>query len=431
MLPKVKPSKKTIYLDYAATTYIDPQVKRAMEPFWSENYGNPSSLYKKGQEAASAVNTARKTIAGILGARPGEIIFTAGGTESINLAIFGVAREFELKNKRKGHIITSAIEHHAVLRSVEALQEEGWRASYIKVNPEGLIKLDELKTAVRPDTILISIMYANNEIGTIEPIAEIGKWLKSLNAQRTAKKLPRIYFHTDACQAAGALDLNVGRLDVDLMTVNGSKIYGPKQTGFLYVKSGVKLRPLIFGGGQENNLRSGTENVPGLVGLAEALGLAQSERPKETKRLMALREYFTNQILKKIPGALLNGPKQQGSKSARRLPSNINISISGIEGEALMLYLDSYNVCVSTGSACATTRPDPSPVILAIGHSKDQAQGSVRFTLGKKTTKAELDYVLAVMPGIVKELRRVNRLKAAWPLRTAKISRPKHKVGLP
>lgn len=409
MLPNVPKSKKLIYLDHAATTYLDPRVKQAMEPFWSEAYGNPSSLYGKGREARGAISSARQTIAKTINSRAEEIIFTAGGSESVNLAIFGVAREFELKNKRKAHLITTTIEHHSVLRSFEALEQEGWKVSYINVDSEGLIKLNELKGAVRPDTILISVMYANNEIGTIEPVAEIGKWIKAFNVERAQRGFPRILFHTDACQAAGALDLNVAKLGVDLMTLNASKIYGPKQVGTLFVKASTPLRPLIFGGGQEKNLRSGTENVAGVVGLAEALRLVQMDRLKENKRLKKLRDYFLEKIFTNISQVVLNGPDGRGDGIAR-LPNNINISILGLEGEILLLYLDSYNIAVSTGSACATGSPSPSHVLAALGRSNNYVLGNLRLTLGKQTTQTDLDYVMKVLPGIVSELRQAKSL---------------------
>ena len=407
MPAKIVESKKNIYLDHAATTYLDPRVKKAMEPFWIAEFGNPSSLYKKGRQGELAVNGARKTIGKLIGAKSEEIIFTAGGTESINLAIFGVARNFELLHKKKGHIITSAVEHHAVLHSVEALEQEGWQASFIGVDTNGFIKLDELKAAVRPDTVLISVMLANNEIGTIEPIAEIAKWLGKLNAERVQKKLHTINLHTDACQAAGFLEMNVAKLGVDLMTVNGSKIYGPKQTGFLFVKTGVKLRPLIFGGGQEKNLRGGTENVPGIAGLAEALKLAQKIRLKENKRLQTLRNYLTAEILKSIPDALLNGPGAETDSESHptRLPNNASVSFKNVEGEALMLYLDAEGIAVSTGSACSTGSTDPSHVLKAIGRSVDYSYGTLRLTLGRATTKKDLDYTVKILSQTVKQLR--------------------------
>ncbi len=416
MLPQVKPSKKLIYLDHAATTPLNPRVKKAMEPFWTQQFGNPSSLYKIGRKGIEAIGNARRTIAQIISSRPEEIVFTAGGTESINLAIFGVARAYELSHKQKGHIVASAIEHHAVLHSLDALKAEGWKITLLNVDQEGFVKLDELKKSISKDTVLISIMYANNEIGTTEPITTISHWLKKENEKRSIKKLTPIYFHTDACQAVGSLDLNVQKLGVDLMTINGSKTYGPKQTGLLYIKTGTKIRPLIYGGGQEKNMRSGTENVPGIVGLAEALRLADKDKQIENKRLIALRDYFITQLFKRIPNITLNGPAvpdkklsfKHSSEVISRLPNNINISILSIDGEALLLYLDSYNIAVSTGSACSTTNPDPSHVILALGRSTEHADAAMRFTLGKSTTKQDINYVLKVLPGIVAELRRIN-----------------------
>lgn len=410
MINTIKPSKKLIYLDNAATTPIDPAVLKTMQPYLTNEYGNPSSLYQAGQKAQLAVNKARQTIAEILQAKPKEIIFTAGGTESVNLAIFGVARQYELTHKKKGHIIASAIEHHAVLHSLTALKEEGWEITLVKVDKDGVVKLDELKKAVRKNTVLISIMYANNEIGTIEPIPEIGKWMASLNKTRLTAKLPKIYFHSDACQAGNSLELNINKLGVDLLSVNGSKIYGPKQTGFLYVKSGTPLRPIIFGGGQEKNLRSGTENVAGAVGLAESLRLAQKSRIKENARLKTLRDYLLTKILKNISGVTVNGSDDRNAKSTDllRLPNNINISVSDIEGEVAMFYLDGYNIAVSTGSACSSSSPDPSHVILALGKPQKDAFASLRLTLGRHTTKTELEYAYKVLAKVVKDQRKTQ-----------------------
>jgi cysteine desulfurase len=439
MLPRIKPSKKLIYLDHAATTPLHPEVKRAMEPFRNEKFGNPSSLYRKGREASDAIRNARTKIAKCINARAEEIIFTAGGTESINLAVFGVARAVILpltKGELEGvipkpHIITTAIEHHAVLKSVEALKQEGHNVTVVGVDGKGFADFDELKRAVRPETILISIMYANNEVGTVQPIVEIGKWLKKVNTERVHNGLTQIALHTDACQAAGFLDVDVHKLGVDLMSGNGSKMYGPKQTGFLYVRSGVNLKPLIYGGEQERSLRSGTENVAGIVGLAEAFRISQKDRLKENKRLIKLRDYFAKQILKRIPDVVVNGPAVSSSPPEKeeypvrlgevvkdkritykdnynRLPNNLNLSFLGLEGESLMLYLDAYNIAVSTGSACTTANPDPSHVLLAMGRNPEEAQSSIRFTLGRSTTKKELDYVLKILPGIVGELRSVN-----------------------
>ena len=285
MFPKVKPSKKLIYLDHAATTPLDPIVKKAMEPFWNKEYGNPSSIYNLGKRAHAAVTNARKSIANNLFAKPSEILFTAGGTESINAAIFGVAKNYKPAKKHSPHFITSAIEHHAVLHCFDELERQGFAVTKVRVDSEGLINIKQLEKTIRPETVFISIMYANNEVGTIQPIASIGKLLRGVNESRIKDKRLRILFHTDACQAAGSLDLNVQKLGIDLLSANGSKIYGPKQTGFLYIRTGVTLQPIIYGGGQEKNIRSGTENVPGIVGLAKALYLTQKTRIKEKMNL--------------------------------------------------------------------------------------------------------------------------------------------------
>ncbi len=398
MFPQIKGLKKNIYLDHAATTPLDPEVKKAMEPFWHEKFGNPSSLYQKGREAKLAIEDARNSIAGLIKARPSEIIFTAGGTESVNLAIFGVARMHP-----KAHISTSKIEHHCVIESFKVLSSEGYRTTLVDVDDKGFVDIQKLKKSVRPETVLISVMYANNEIGTIEPISEIGRWLKGENKRRFAKHQSQIVFHTDACQAAGFLDLNVNKLGVDLMSVNGSKIYGPKQSGFLYVSSGTKLKPLIYGGGQENNLRSGTENVPGIAGFAKAFELAQKNKDKESRRLLKLSDRIIKKIRKNIANIKLNGPEINN----QRLPNNINLTIKGVEGEALMFYLDSYGISASTASACSTGNIDPSHVLLAIGRSKKEAKSSIRFTLGKSTKKSDIDYLIKILPGLVKQIRKM------------------------
>jgi|SRR5579872_726340 len=418
MLPKVRKAKKLVYLDHAATTYLGRNVEKAMMPFLEKFYGNPSSLYMLGQQAKVAIEHSRQKISGILQCRPQEIIFTAGATESINLAIFGVVRGYLLgKNKNvkleRPHIITSTIEHHAVLNSFKALQAEGLDASYIPVGSQGFIEQEKLFRSIKPSTILISLIYANNEIGTIQQISKIAHRLAKLNHERRIKHLPEILLHTDACQAAGALDINVQKLGVDLMSLNASKIYGPKQVGLLYKRSHVKIRPLIYGGGQEHDLRSGTENVAGIVGFAEALEQVQKNRLKENQRLRELRNDFSTRLLKAVPESFLNGPALQddSEKNPVRLPNNISFSFSNIEGEALMLYLDPYNIAVATGSACATAGSDPSHVILAIGKSSALAAGTIRLTLGKVNKKSDLEYVLKVLPGLVKELRRVGAWK--------------------
>jgi cysteine desulfurase len=408
-------------LDYAAATPTDPKVIKAMAPFWGKSFGNPSSLYKQGREAKAAVELARKKIADVVGARPKEIIFTAGGTESCNLAILGMARmdtDFKTDGHGLPHIIISAIEHHAVLNPARVLEGEGYTLTILPVDKNGFVDVKTLQKSIRPQTILVSVMYANNEIGTIEPIGEISKFLKSENQKRRAKNQSQIIFHTDACQAAGFLDLNVNRLGVDLMSVNGSKIYGPKQTGFLFVRDGINLKPIIYGGGQEKDLRSGTENVAGIVGLAKALEIVDEKKKLGNWEIGKLQEYFISKLMN-ISGIKLNGPEcsvpiyRRSSKPLNvqttvRLPNNINITIKGIEGEALMLYLDGYGVSVSTGSACSTGSSEASHVLLAIGRSKKDARSAIRFSLGKHTTKDDLDYVLKILPGIVAEMRKVK-----------------------
>ncbi len=396
--------KKSIYLDYAGTTPLDPKVFAVMKPFLTTEYGNPSSLYYDGVQAKFAVEEARKKISKVLNSKDSEIVFTAGGTESDNMAVFGVVRQYFTNNKRKPHIVISSIEHHAILEPVKALEQEGVEVTYLPVDSEGFVNPKQLVKALKPNTVLVSIIYANNEIGTIQPISELSRAVKKYN--------PKILFHTDACQAAGVLNLDVNKLGVDLMTLNGSKIYGPKQTGLLYIRSGVSIKPLIYGGGQERGLRSGTENVAGIVGFAEALEIAEKNKEKENKRLRELRNYFTTKALKAIPNLLLNGPdvKEDSEKNSVRLPNNISFTVLGAEGEAILLYLDAQGIEVSTGSACASTSLDASHVLTAIGRKEKDARSAVRFTLGRETTKKELDFTLKVLPGIVKELRRVEQL---------------------
>ncbi|MDO8647214.1 MAG: cysteine desulfurase family protein [Candidatus Diapherotrites archaeon] len=382
---------KEIYLDFAATTFTRPEVLKAMNPFFTRDFGNPSSLHNAGLKAKKALADSRQKVAGIIGARPEEVIFTGSGTESINLAIKGVARA--LKKQGKGnHIITSKIEHHAVLDSCRFLQEnEGFEITYLSVDKYGTVDLEELSERITSKTILISIMYANNEIGTIQPIHDIAKIARESN----------VLFHTDACQAGFELDVNVQNLGVDLMTLNGSKIYGPKGTGMLFVKKGTPIQAIIQGGGQERGLRSGTENVPGIVGFAKALEICQKQKSKEAKRQEKLRDYFIKK-LKKIPGVVLNGHPTE------RLPNNVNVSIMGIEGEAMLLRLNELGVCASSGSACTSTSLDPSHVILATGVSFEQAHGSLRFSLGLTTTKKDLDFIMQKLPKIVKDLRQLS-----------------------
>ncbi len=402
----MKKSTKPIYLDYAATTPVDPRVLKAMQPYWTQEFANPSALYTSGLKAARAINSARATISKILNCNPREIIFTAGGTESNNLALLGAAQAYQKQNKKPGHIITTAIEHHSVLHVVDALRQWGWKVSYAPVSKEGIVDLAALKKLVKRDTALISVMYANNEIGSIQPITEIGKWVSGLNRARAKKGLARILFHTDACQAGGALSLDTNQLKVDMLTLNGSKIYGPKQIGILYLRNGVSIEPIIHGGGQERNLRSGTENVPAIVGLGVALELAQKNLSKENKRLLELQNYFIDRLSKKVKDVDLNGPKP----GANRLANNINLSFKNLEAESLMLYLDSKNIAVATGSACATASLNPSHVLIAIGKTNKDAYSSVRITMGHSTTRASLNYVIDALTDLVPILRKVTTL---------------------
>lgn len=389
---------KIIYLDYAATTPLSPEVKKEMDVVLENVYGNPSSLHSRGYEAKVVLDGAREKIAKILNVRADEIIFTSGGTESDNLAVLGYARA----NKSDGaHIITSAIEHHAVLEPCHKLEKEGFAVTYLPVDKDGVIDLEEFKKSLKKETILVSIMYANNEIGTIQPIKEIAEIINKFNQENDVD----VVFHTDACQAAGVLDLKVKNIGVDMLTLNAGKIYGPKGIGLLYVKKGIKLEPLFYGGGQEFGVRAGTENVAAIVGLAKALEVAQRSKEKDSQRILELREYLIDGILKEIPKTRLNGSRE------KRLPNNVNISFAAIEGESLILYLDQMGICASTGSACTSKSLEPSHVILALGQPHEVAHSSLRLTIGHKTTKQDLDFVLEVLPGIVKKLRIMSPIK--------------------
>lgn len=379
--------KRFVYADNAATTKVRPDVFAKMIPHYVEHYGNPSSIYSVGRESAVAVMEARKTVAECLNCDPKEIVFTSGGSESDNLAIVGIA-----KRKGKGHIITSKIEHHAVLHTVQALEKEGFEATYLDVDADGLINPEDVKNAIREDTILITIMFANNEIGTIQPIAEIGKIARE----------HKITFHTDAVQAAGHIALDVKELNVDMLSISAHKFGGPKGTGVLYVRRGVVYKPIIMGGAQENNKRAGTENIAGIIGTAEALKLACAEIDHETKRLTALRDKLIDGILTTIPYTRLNGSRTQ------RMPGNVNISVEYIEGEALILMLDFNGICASSGSACTTGSLDPSHVLLALGLTHEVAHGSLRLSLGRDNTEADVDYILEVLPKVVERLRAMS-----------------------
>lgn len=386
---------KDVYLDNASTTQTDKKVMEAMLPYLRDNYGNPSSLHHPGRVNKNAIETGRKIIAGYVGVEPLEIIFTSGGTEADNLAILGLAHA----NKHKGkHVVVSSIEHKAILDSCKRLEDEGFSVTYVKVNKSGFVSVDEIFKSLRPDTILVSIMYANNEIGTIQPIKQIAKMLK----KRTDCSP---IFHTDACQATGSLSLNAQDLGVDAMTISASKIYGPKGIGALYCNNKYKIEPMILGGGQERGLRSGTENIANIVGFAKALELSERKRVAESERLTILRDYFLEEIKKKIDGVVVNGSMK------KRLPNNINISIPGVEGEALLLLLDDKGVYCSTGSACSSLDLDPSHVLVRIGLPLELAHCSVRFSLGRYTKKSDIDYALKVLVNSVERIRNLTSLR--------------------
>lgn len=392
--------KRLVYFDHAAATYIDRPVRRAMRPCLNRVYGNAGSLHSFGRMAKNYLDGARQQIAGVLKAQPTEIVFTGSGSESDNLALLGVARRYAAQGR---HLITSQIEHKAIQQPARRLMAEGFQVDFLPVDQSGLVSVDQLISRLTDQTTLVSIIYANNEIGTIEPIAEIGHQLAKVRADRRQRgiKTP-LFFHTDACQAAGYLDLEVDDLGVDLLTLNGSKVYGPKGVGLLYVRSGVELQPLAFGGDQEGGRRPGTENIAGAVGLGAALELAQDLKDDESERETQLRDYFIERLLNQIPQVVLNGHPRH------RLPNNINISVLGIEGEAMLLWLDRYGIAASTGSACDSERLEPSHVITALGRPHQYAHGSLRLTLGRRSTKREVDYFMSVFPGIVKKLREMS-----------------------
>lgn len=391
---------KQIYLDNAATTPIDNQVLEKMLPYFGSEYGNPSSIYESGRKSAHVIYSARKDIAEIIGANSSEIIFTGSGTESDNLAILGVARA----NKEHGnHILTSSIEHKAVLESVKQLTKEGFVVEYIPVDKYGIVDVDEIAKLITEKTILISVMYANNEIGSIQPIEEISKKIREFkNHQPVISNYP--LFHTDACQAVGQLPINVQTLGVDLMTFNASKIYGPKGIGVLYKEENVKIEPIIFGGGQEGGLRSGTESGPLIVGMCEALKIVEEKREIESERLINIRDHLIKCLMDNIPDIILNG------HPTNRLPNNIHISISSIEGESIVLMLDEKGIQVSTGSACSSHDLEVSHVLRAINQPSNIMHGSLRISLGKDTTKEDLDCCVQELSGIVKRLKSISPL---------------------
>ena len=390
---------RLIYMDHAATTPVRREVVQAMLPYFSENFGNPSSIYEMAQQSRGAVDQARRTIARALGCRTSEVVFTSGGTESDNAAVKGVATA--LRNIGN-HVITSSIEHHAVLHACHQLEQFGFDVTYLPVDEYGLVDPEDVARAVTERTTLVSVMLANNEIGTIEPIAEIADAV-----DREARSIGRkIYFHTDAVQAMGAIDVNVRDLGVDLLSLSGHKLHGPKGVGALYIKRGTPFEPLILGGGQEREKRSGTENVPSIVGMSEAIRLAELERFAISPRLARLRDRIISSVYERIPDAKLNGDP------VRRLPNNVNISFESVEGEPILLGLDFAGICASSGSACSSASLEPSHVLTAIGLPADLAQGSLRITIGRETTDEDVEYMIETLTNLVGRLRAMPSLSS-------------------
>ena len=383
--------EKMIYLDNAATTKTRPEVVEAMLPYFTESYGNPSSVYTFSAKSKEAVTKAREIIADSLGVKSNEIYFTAGGSEADNWALVAAAEAYEAKGK---HIITSKIEHHAILHTCEYLEKRGYEVTYLDVDENGVVKLDELKKAIRPDTILISIMFANNEIGTIEPIKEIGAIAKEHG----------ILFHTDAVQAYGHVPISADEYNIDMLRASGHKINGPKGIGFLYIRKGVKIRSFIHGGAQERRRRAGTENVPGIVGFGKAVQLAMDEMEERTKKEVEMREYLMEKVLREVPFTRINGSRTS------RLPNNINFAFQFIEGESLLIKLDMAGICGSSGSACTSGSLDPSHVLLAIGLPHEIAHGSLRLTLSEENTMEEMDITADKIKEIVAYLRELSPL---------------------
>ncbi len=394
---------KRIYLDYAATTPADPRVIKAMKPYFFKIYGNASSLHEMGQKSRRAMDQAREKIAEFINTQPEEIIFTAGGTEADNMAIKGTFYAVKIPHK---HIITSKIEHHAVLETCRFLEKQGVEVTYLPVDKYGLISTIKLQQAIKDETILISIMHANNEIGTIQPIKEISEIIQAERERRIENRINiPVYFHTDAVQTFGHLPIDVNQLGVDMLSASSHKLYGPKGVGALYIKKGIKIEPLIHGGEHEKGRRASTENIPGIIGFAKAVDLAKKELKKEEERLIQLRDYLINKILDNIKGSQLNGhPKM-------RLPNNVNVSIRGIEGEGMLIELDHFGIACSTGSACSSATLEPSHVLSAIGLGPELGHSSLRFTLGRWTKKRDIDYTIRKLIPVVKRLRNISPLK--------------------
>ena len=386
--------EKVIYLDHASTTPADPEVVEVMRPWFGEEFGNPSTVYSLGLTAAQAVQQARESVADALGAEPEEIYFTSGGTESDNWAVLGTA---DAQTKKGRHLITSAVEHHAVLETMEFLEKRGYEFTRVPVDGGGLVDPEEVRKAIRPDTVLVSIMHANNEVGTIQPLADIGRVAREAG----------VLFHTDAVQTAGKLPLDVNELGVDMLSLSGHKFYGPKGVGVMYLRKRARITPLLHGGAQERNRRAGTHNVPGIVGLAKALEISRSRMTEDSAREAELRDRLWEGLRYNIVGIHLNGHPTE------RLANNLNVRLDGIEGESMILMLDMEGICVSSGSACTTGSLEPSHVLLALGIPAEHAHGSLRVTLGRSTTADDIDHFIDVFPPIVDRLRQMSPIWCA------------------
>ena len=380
-----------IYMDHSATSPVDPEVFEAMKPYFVDNFGNASTLYSMGREARKAMEAAREQVASLIGAKPEEVIFTSGGTESDNIAIKGTA--YRMKDKGN-HIITSAIEHPAVRETCKYLEKNGFEVTYLPVYEDGIVRVSDLEDAITEKTILITIMHANNEIGTIQPVAEIGKIARE----------NKIYFHTDAVQTVGKIPVDVEEMNVDMLSISAHKVYGPKGIGALYIKKGVRVEPILHGGGHEKGLRPGTENVSGIVGLGKACELAKKNLLDDAKYITNLRDRLIDGILDSVEQSYLDGHR------TKRLPNNVNLRFTGIEGESMVLHLDSKGVAASTGSACSSKSLEPSHVLIALGLEHVEAHGSLRLTLGKENTKEEVDYVITAVKEVVETLRKLSPL---------------------
>ena len=389
-----------VYMDHAGTTPLAPEVLRAMTPYFTELFGNPSSIHTVGQEARYALDEARERVARVLNCRPRDVVFTSGGTESDNAAIVGGATALQ---ETGNHIITSSVEHHAVLHTAQHLESQGFEVTYLPVDSNGMVQPEAVQRAITDKTTLVSIMYANNEIGVVNPIPEIAQVIK----QRAAELSRTILFHSDAVQAAGYLDLDVRMLGVDLLSLSGHKFHGPKGTGVLFIRRGAPFLPYLLGGGQERERRSGTENIPGIVGLSVALEAANARREETGRHCAELRDRIVAEVLERVPGSRLNG------HPTRRLPNNANFSFPGVEGEPILLGLDMAGIAASSGSACSSGSLEPSHVLLALGQSAEVARGSLRLTLGKDNTEEQVDYFIDVLVGLVKRLRELPSLTTA------------------